>query len=371
MNLPPPLILVDGSSYLFRAYHALPSLTNSKGEATGAIVGVVNMLRKLIAEYRPERMAVVFDAPGGSFRNELYAEYKANREQMPDDLREQIAPLHAIVKAMGVPLLMVSGVEADDVIGTLATQAATLGMETLISTGDKDLAQLVNGQVTLINTMNDVRTDREGVRERFGVEPEQVVDYLALVGDTSDNIPGVPKCGPKTAARWLSDYQTLDNLIERADEIPGKVGENLRGCLDQLPLARELATIKRDLALDLGPAELTLGVPQQETLRSLYSHIESRRLLDSLDSGETPAVNQAQALAGEYETLLDWERFLVWLERLQDAALFAIDTETTSLDYMEADIVGVSFAVEPGRAAYVPVGHRYPGLPLNWTETGC
>ena len=245
----PPFILVDGSSYLFRAYHALPPLSNSRGEATGAIVGVVNMLRKLIQDYHPRYMAVVFDAPGDTFRNQIYAQYKANRPPMPDDLREQIAPLHRIIEAMGLPLLIIPDVEADDVIGTLATQASAQGMQTLISTSDKDLAQLVDNRVTLINTMSNTLTDRDGVLEKFGVRPAQMVDFLALVGDSVDNIPGVPKCGPKTAAKWLGQYQDLDGVVAHADEIKGKVGENLRQSLEQLPLARRLATIRRDLDL--------------------------------------------------------------------------------------------------------------------------
>ncbi|MET0088105.1 MAG: 5'-3' exonuclease H3TH domain-containing protein, partial [Sedimenticola sp.] len=287
MSAETPFILVDGSSYLFRAYHALPPLTNSRGEATGAVVGVVNMLRKLIDEYGPEHMAVVFDAPGGSFRNEMYDQYKANRPPMPDDLREQIEPLHDIVRAMGLPLLMVTGVEADDVIGTLATQASEKGMHTLISTGDKDLAQLVDGHVTLINTMNNALMDHDGVVAKFGVRPDQIIDYLALVGDSSDNIPGVPKCGPKTAAKWLGEYDNLDNLVEHADQIKGKVGEYLRENLEQLALSRELTRIRCDLELAQGPAELKPAVPDVEALRSLYGRLEARRLLEAL-GGESP-----------------------------------------------------------------------------------
>ncbi|HHH40175.1 MAG TPA: DNA polymerase I, partial [Sedimenticola sp.] len=361
----PPFILVDGSSYLFRAYHALPPLTNSRGEATGAILGVVNMLRKLIDEYHPEYMAVVFDAPGGSFRNEIYDQYKANRPPMPDDLREQIEPLHRIVEAMGLPLLIVPGVEADDVIGTLATQASSRGMETLISTGDKDLAQLVDEHTTLINTMNDTRLDRDAVIEKFGVAPEQIVDYLALVGDPVDNIPGVPKCGPKTAAKWLARYGSLDGLIEHADEIKGKVGESLRQSLATLPLARELTRIRRDLDLPQKPEALRPGQPDQEQLRKLFAWMEARRLLETLDGeagGEADPAGESVA-EPRYETLLDAEAFDRWLERLRGAELFAFDTETTSLDYMQAEIVGVSFAVEPGQAAYLPVAHSYQGAP--------
>ncbi len=359
-----PFILVDGSSYLFRAYHALPPLTNSKGEPTGALVGVINMLRKLISEHQPEYMAVVFDAPGKTFRNELYDQYKANRPPMPDELRAQIAPLHEAVRAMGLPLLIVPEVEADDVIGTLATQAAAAGMDTLISTGDKDLAQLVGRHVTLINTMNDSRLDRDGVIDKFGVPPEHIVDYLALIGDSVDNIPGVPKCGPKTAAKWLQAYGSLDEVVAHADEITGKVGENLRDSLEQLPLARELTTIRCDLALELGPKDLRPGPPDTEALRALYTRIESQRLLATLEAASD--VNESQApstVEALYECLLSEKDLARWLKRLEHAPLFAFDTETTSLDYMQAELVGVSFAVQPGEAAYVPLGHDYPGAP--------
>jgi len=364
-----PFILVDGSSYLFRAYHALPPLTNSRGEATGAIVGVINMLRKLIDEYAPEHMAVVFDAPGGSFRNDLYDQYKANRPPMPDELREQIEPLHDIVKAMGLPLLMVPGVEADDVIGTLATQASAQGMKTLVSTGDKDLAQLVDEHVTLINTMNNVLMDHDGVVEKFGVRPDQIIDYLALVGDSSDNIPGIPKCGPKTAAKWLGEYGSLDAIIENADKIKGKVGEYLRENLEQLALSRELTRIRRDVALEQGLDDLKPRAPDVAQLRSLYSRIESRRLLESLEgeasAAEAETPETPERIESAYEVILTQADFDRWLERLRAAPLFAFDTETTSLDYMQAQIVGVSFAVEPGRAAYVPLAHSYPGAPAQ------
>ncbi|MEJ1379174.1 MAG: DNA polymerase I [Candidatus Sedimenticola sp. (ex Thyasira tokunagai)] len=365
MAAPPPFILVDGSSYLFRAYHALPSLTNSHGEATGAIVGVVNMLRKLIDEYRPERMAVVFDAPGGSFRNQMYDQYKANRPPMPDDLREQIEPLHRIVEAMGLPLLMVPGVEADDVIGTLAAQASSLEMKTLISTGDKDLAQLVDERVTLINTMNNSLMDREGVVAKFGVTPEQIIDYLALVGDSSDNIPGIPKCGPKTAAKWLGAYGSADQLVTHAEEIKGKVGEYLRENLEQLALSRELTTIRLDLELDVTPTDLKPTAPNRQALHQLYSRIEARRLLATLEEGESDVAEVESTPAPEvhYETILEQADFGRWLARLESADCFAFDTETTSLDYMQAEIVGLSFAVEAGEAAYLPVAHIYPGAP--------
>ena len=365
MTKPKPFILIDGSSYLFRAFHALPPLTNSNGDPTGAVVGVLNMLRRLMDQYRPKNMAVVFDAPGGSFRNKIYPEYKANRPPMDEELRCQIQPLHDIIKAMGLPLIIETGVEADDVIGTLAKQATEQGMTTLISTGDKDMAQLVDDHVTLINTMSDKTTDVDGVVEKFGVKPEQIIDYLALVGDSSDNIPGVPKCGPKTAAKWLGQYESLDNLMAHADEIKGKVGEYLRESLEQLPLARELATIKLDVELELRPKQLRPADADISALKQHYSWLESKRLLDSL--GETPATEpEAEApepIQGDYSTILDKDSFEAWVTRLEQAELFAFDTETNSLDYMQADLVGLSFAIEPGEAAYVPVAHNYPGAP--------
>lgn len=360
-----PFILVDGSSYLFRAYHALPPLTNSNGEPTGAIVGVLNMLRRLMEQYQPEHMAVVFDAPGGSFRNEMYSEYKANRPPMDDELRCQIQPLHDIIQAMGLPLIIEKGVEADDVIGTLARQATEQGLDTLISTGDKDMAQLVDDHVTLINTMSDKITDADGVVEKFGVRPEQIIDYLALVGDSSDNIPGVPKCGPKTAAKWLGQYESLDNLMTHADEIKGKVGEYLRESLEQLPLARELTTIKLDVELELAPKELKPADADTDTLKQHYTRLGSKRLLESL--GETPTAapepEVPEPIQGDYQTILDQDAFEAWVKRLEQAELFAFDTETNSLDYMQAELVGLSFAIEAGEAAYVPVAHNYPGAP--------
>ncbi len=364
MSASKPFILVDGSSYLFRAFHALPPLTNAKGEPTGAIVGVLNMLRRLIDDYNPHYMAVVFDAPGGSFRNVIYPEYKAHRPPMPEELRCQIEPLHDIIKAMGLPLLMVEGVEADDVIGTLARQATELGVDTLISTGDKDMAQLVNQHISLVNTMSETFTDRQGVIDKFGVTPEQIIDYLALVGDSVDNIPGVPKCGPKTAAKWLQEYGSLDNLIAHADQIKGKIGESLRSSLDQLPLSRELATIKLDVELDRNPKDLVPVAADIERLREHYTRMEASRLLSTLGEGESEEEQEeAPRLATEYEIVLSETTFKEWLKRLKEAELFAFDTETTSLDYMQAELVGVSFAVAAGKAAYVPVAHDYPGAP--------
>jgi DNA polymerase I len=369
MSSKPPFILVDGSSYLFRAYHVLQvtqDLKNSQGEPTGAILGVVNMLRRLLNDYRPEHIAVVFDAPGGSFRNDLYPQYKANRPPMPEDLRVQIEPLHDIIRAMGLPLVMVKGVEADDVIGTLARQASEQGMDTLISTGDKDMAQLVDEHVSLINTMSETFTDRAGVEEKFGVKPEQIIDYLALVGDTADNIPGVPKCGPKTAAKWLQAYGDLDNLMVHADEIKGKIGESLRASLEMLPLSRQLATIKLDVPMDLGPSDYQPSEPDKTRLKTHYQRMESNRLLATLEGESDREGSVAAPLSGsqgQYETILDEQAFDRWLKRIAGAELFAFDTETTSLDYMTADLVGLSFAVQSGEAAYVPVAHDYPGAP--------
>ncbi len=356
------LLLVDGSSYLFRAFHALPPLTNSKGEPTGAVVGVINMLRKLIDEYQPTQIAVVFDAKGGSFRNQLYDQYKANRPPMPDDLRVQIEPLHEIIRAMGLPILIIPGVEADDVIGTLATQATAQGIPTIISTGDKDLAQLVNDHVTLINTMNESKLDREGVIAKFGVPPERIVDYLSLMGDSVDNIPGVNKCGPKTAAKWLTSYDSLEGVMAHADEIKGKVGEYLRESLEQLPLSRELTTIRCDVALDQQPTELKPTAPDTAKLRQLYSQIESNRLLSTLEEHPEPVIEEP-AIERHYEVILKQADLDRWLAKLEQAELFAFDTETTSLNYMQAEIVGLSFAVTAGEAAYLPLAHDYPGAP--------
>ena len=366
------LVLVDASGYLFRAYHALPKLTNSKGEATGALIGVLNMLRKLIDETSPTYIGVVFDAPGPTFRDALYSAYKAHRPPIPDELREQLAPLKAIIRAMGLPLIEIPEVEADDVIGTLASRAAAAGLRTLISTGDKDMAQLVDEHITLVNTMTDSLLDAEGVRAKFGVPPERIIDYLSLMGDSVDNIPGVAKCGPKTAAKWIEQYGDLDGVIGHADAIKGKAGENLRAALDQLPLSRKLTTIKRDVALELGPTDLSPAEPDHETLRAWYERIESKRLLATLHRGAdstaettgraTDAVS-ADGNATDYQTILTQAEFESWLERLRQAELFAFDTETTALDYMRADIVGISIAVRPHEAAYIPLAHDYPGAP--------
>jgi len=361
----PPFILVDGSSYLFRAFHALPPLTNSSGQPTGAVYGVINMLKKLVSEYQPEHMAVVFDAKGKTFRNDLYKEYKANRPPMPDDLRVQIEPLHDLVEALGYPKLVIKGVEADDVIGTLAIQAEALGMDVLISTGDKDMAQLVTDKVTLINTMNNSLMTPPAVEEKFGVRPDQIIDYLALVGDTSDNIPGVPKVGPKTAVKWLTQYESMESVIEHADEIKGKVGENLRDTVEQLPMSYQLATIVCDVELEDDPQGLALGEPDTERLHNIYSELDFKNWLAELDGDIAPA---AKAVATEYETVLDEASFKAWLKKLEQVDIFAFDTETTSLNYMQARVVGVSFAIEEGKAAYVPFGHDYEGAPQQLSE---
>jgi DNA polymerase-1 len=384
------LILVDGSGYLYRAFHALPPLTNSRGEPTGAVLGVLNMLNKMIKEEAPDRIAVVFDAPGRTFRDDLFDQYKAQRAPMPDDLRSQVQPLYDTVAAMGVPLLRVPGVEADDVIGTLAKQAADAGFKVLISTGDKDMAQLVGTNVELLNTMSNTRLDRAGVKAKFDVFPEQIVDYLALVGDTSDNIPGVTSVGPKTAAKWLNQYQNLDALIAHAADISGKVGENLRNELPMLELSRKLATIDTTLQLEVAPEQLGAGAPDVPRLRELYSRMDLRALLKSLGPEVEPAVPEggteidlvvaetvtesgsevAAAVAvintpapRDYHTIMSEEAFDAWLEKLKGAPLISFDTETDSLDYMKARIVGVAFAVAPREAAYVPLGHDYPGAP--------
>ncbi|HEY9134160.1 MAG TPA: DNA polymerase I [Pseudomonadales bacterium] len=357
-----PLVLVDGSSYLYRAFHALPPLTNSKGQPTGAIKGVAAMLRKLVDEYQPEHMVVVFDAKGKTFRDDLYPEYKAHRPPMPEELRVQIEPLHQLIAAMGLPILKIEGVEADDVIGTLARQAAEQGIETVISTGDKDMAQLVNEHVTLVNTMNNSKMDVQGVVDKFGIPPELIIDYLALIGDTVDNIPGVPKVGPKTALKWLQEYESLEGIKTNADSIKGKVGENLRAALEQLPLSYQLATIKLDVPLDKGPAEYFLQAPDKEALIAHYTELEFKAWLEELLS-ESSGSAVASACKQNYETILDEKTLDAWIEKLQQAPLFAVDTETTSLNYMQAELVGLSFSVEPGEAAYLPISHDYPGAP--------
>ena len=365
-----PVVLVDGSSYLFRAFYALPDLRSSSGHPTGAIRGVISMLRRLAKDYPDSPLAVVFDAPGKTFRDDMYDQYKANRSSMPDDLREQIAPLHQMIKAMGLPFIMVEGVEADDVIGTYAAQATASKQATVISTGDKDMAQLVTPYVTLVNTMTETTMDAEGVKEKFGVLPEQIVDYLALMGDSVDNIPGVPKVGPKTAAKWLNEYGSLDALMARADEVKGKIGESLRDSLDQLPLSRALTQIKCDVDLPLTFADLIPSEPDNATLEGFYREFEFKSWLQELDSGAGASVESAQESAApavsqetDYDLILDEEQLQAWVDQLNAQDLIAVDTETTSINYMDAELVGFSFAIAPGRAAYLPVAHDYPGAP--------
>ena len=357
-----PLILVDGSSYLYRAFHAMPALANSRGEPTGAVYGVTNMLRRLLADYDTEYMAVVFDARGRTFRDDIYPEYKANRPPMPDDLSNQIEPIHAIVRALGLPLIQVEGVEADDVIGTLARAAAAEGRDAVVSTGDKDMAQLVDGHVQLVDTMKDAVIDRDAVVAKFGVTPEQIVDYLALVGDTSDNIPGVPGVGPKTAAKWLQEYGSLEQVVVHADKVPGKVGESLRASIGQLPLARQLATIKCDVDLKLQPADLKRTEPDTARLRELFAHLEFKSWLAELGGANAAAPTPA-AMSAKYQMITDMKALDQWLVRLEKSKLFAFDTETTSLDALQAEIVGVSFTDRAGEGAYVPLAHDYPGAP--------
>ena len=371
MSTPADLVLVDGSSYLYRAFNALPPLSNSRGEPTGALLGVLNMLLKFVKDYRPTHIAVVFDAPGKTFRDDLFAQYKAHRPTMPDDLRSQVEPLLLILRTQGLPVLRIAGVEADDVIGTLACRAAAAGQRVLISTGDKDMAQLVNESITLVNTMSNSTLDRAGVKLKFDVYPEQIVDYLALVGDSSDNIPGINMVGPKTAAKLLKQYDTLDVLIARVAEVEGKVGENLRAGLETLALSRSLARLRTDLELPLEPEELRPAAADLGELRALYERYELRSLLRQLEGASSsderapqPALAAAVArVPRHYETITSWPDLERWLERLRWAALMAFDTETTSLDYMRAEIVGVSFCVEPGFAAYVPLQHDYAGAP--------
>lgn len=358
-----PFVLVDGSSYLFRAFHAMPNLTNSRGEHTGAIYGVINMIRRLLKDYDPEHMAVVFDAKGPTFRNEMYSEYKATRPPMPEELASQIEPVHEIIKAMGLPLLVVPEVEADDVIGTLARQASELGIETIISTGDKDMAQLVDDHVTLVNTMTETVSDREGVIDKFGIPPERIVDYLALIGDTVDNVPGVPKVGPKTAVKWLAQYGSLENIMQQADEFKGKVGDYLRDSLEQLPLAKQLVTIKQDVGMKERPETLNRHAPDTAALRDLFSRYEFKKWLAEVlgDQGEQEAATAVTE--SRYETIFTKKALESWLKKLGKAKLFAFDLETTSLDYTIAEIVGCSFAVKSGAAAYVPLAHDYEGAP--------
>ncbi len=359
MKKKPLLVLVDGSSYLYRAFHALPNLANSAGQPTGAIYGVINMVRKLLADHEPQYVGIVFDAKGKTFRHELYEDYKANRPPMPEELRSQVSYLHELIQALGVPLISIEGVEADDVIATLAKHARKSGLRTLVSTGDKDLAQIVNDEVELVDTMQDKRLDVNGVEEKFGIRPERMVDYLALVGDTSDNIPGVPKVGPKTAVKWLSQFGSLDELMQQADQVAGKVGKNLRSCLDQLPLSRELVTVRTDVDVGKAPDALIRGHQDTAGLKKLFTELEFSSWLDDLTadepSGSGPPV--------KYHVVFTEKDLDGWVEDLRHADLIAFDTETTSLEPIDARLVGLSFSVAAGEGAYVPCGHDYPGAP--------
>ena len=406
------LLLVDGSSYLYRAFHAMPDLRNGAGEPTGAIYGMVNMMRRARSELKADHIACVFDAKGKTFRDEMYAEYKAHRSPMPEDLVKQIEPIHAMVKALGWPVLMVSGVEADDVIGTLACQATQAGWETIISTGDKDLAQLVNSSVTLINTMTNEKLDIEGVKEKFGVPPELIVDYLSIIGDAVDNVPGVPKAGPKTANKWLAEFGNLDNLMANADQVKGVVGENLRATLDWLPQARQLITVKTDC--DLSPHlpgldDLHAKSEDAALLRELFERYAFKTLLRDVEKQLTSPENIASeaptfdlagspiasaseetgskksrvvastptkvlsqdttdlqgAIERNYECVTDEVALEKWLKKIESAPLTAVDTETTSLDALAAELVGISLSVKPGEACYIPVAHRNGEVQLN------
>ena len=362
------LVLVDGSYYLFRAYHAMPPLNNASGEPTGVIFGVINMIKKHLTEGGPDYFAVIFDAKGKTFRNDLYKDYKANRPSMPDDLAVQIKPLHDLIRALGIPLLVIDGVEADDVIATLAKQAAQRKIKTIVSTGDKDLAQIVNSRIHLLNTMNQVYLDIDGVEKKFGVPPERIIDYLTLVGDSVDNIPGVPKVGPKTAVKWLNEYKTLDQIINSADQIKGKVGENLREFLPKIPLTKKLVTLRYDVELDLNPEDLVICEPDKAALKEIYTYWNFTTWLKQLNENTSEDKNtddQKTLVKNEpkYETISTEKKLDEWIAKLKNSDLVAIDTETTSLNYMMAEIVGISFSVTANHAAYVPLQHNYVGAP--------
>ncbi len=370
----PTLLLVDGSSYLYRAFHALPDLRSPEGLPTGALYGVINMLKRLRKDYPSAYAACVFDAKGKTFRDDWYPQYKAQRPPMPDELAGQIAPLHAAVRALGWPLLMVDGVEADDVIGTLTRQAEAAGMQAVVSTGDKDLAQLVTSQVRLINTMTNETLDEAGVLAKFGVPPARIVDYLTLVGDTVDNVPGVAKVGPKTALKWLAEYGDLDSLMARAGEVKGAVGENLRLALDWLPMGRKLITVKTDVALEVHPNDLGWGAEDREKLAELYAKYGFRTWLRDVQGDAAPRNGDAapdtptataSPVERHYETILDEAGLARWLDKLNRAELICLDTETTSLDPMQAQLVGLSFSVTAGEAAYLPLAHHYAGAPAQ------
>ena len=359
------VILVDGSSYVYRAYHALPPLTTSTGQPTGAVRGVVTMVMRILQDHPNAPVGMVFDAKGDTFRHEMYEDYKANRAAMPDDLIPQIEPIHEVIKALGIKIFVVEGVEADDVIGTLATEAEQKGISTIISTGDKDLAQLVTKNIKLVNTMKNEVLDIEGVKKKFGVKPEQIVDYLALVGDTSDNIPGVEKVGPKTAVNWLTEHNDIDTIIEKADEFKGKVGEYLRAGIEQLKLSRQLTEIKKDVKLDFGIEDLAVGERDEKRLHELFTELEFKTLLK-----EAPTASKPKSTS-KYTCILDDKTFDGWLKKLAQAKQIVLDCETDRLDFTTADLVGLSFAVDAGEAAYLPFTHNYDNAPSQLDRDAC
>lgn len=363
----PKLILIDGSSYLYRAFYVpqLKRMKTSDGQPTGAVFGIINMIKSLMLDYPDSKVVAIFDAKGKNFRHELYGDYKANRPPMPDELRSQIDYVHRGIRAMGLPLIATPGVEADDVIGAYAKKASEAGETVLVASGDKDLAQIVNDKVNLIDTMKKVIMDAQGVVEKFGVRPDQIIDYLALMGDTSDNVPGVPKVGPKTAVKWLTEYGSLQAVVDNADKIGGKVGENLREFIPQLPLSRELVTIKTDLDLDIPLDQLSLKQPDKETLIEIFKALQFKKWLAEMGEAVSSAADQPtpEFTPGDYEMILDSEAFARWLDELQNSEGFAFDTETTSVNAQQAELVGLSFAVDSGYAAYVPVAHSYDDAP--------
>ena len=359
------VILVDGSSYVYRAYHALPPLTTSAGQPTGAVRGVVTMVMRILQDHPNAPVGMVFDAKGDTFRHEMYEDYKANRAAMPDDLIPQIEPIHEVIKALGIKIFVVEGVEADDVIGTLAAEAEQKGISTIISTGDKDLAQLVTKNIKLVNTMKNEVLDIKGVEKKFGVKPEQIVDYLALVGDTSDNIPGVEKVGPKTAVNWLTEHNDIDTIIEKADEFKGKVGEYLRAGIEQLKLSRQLTEIKKDVKLDFGIEDLAVGERDEKRLHELFTELEFKTLLK-----EAPKASKPKSTS-KYTCILDDKTFDAWLKKLAKAKQIVLDCETDRLDFTTADLVGLSFAVDAGEAAYLPFTHDYDNAPSQLDRDAC
>ena len=352
-----PLILIDGSSYLYRAYHALPPLMSSKNQPTGAIRGVISMINKILLDHPNSPLAVIFDAKGKTFRHEMYKDYKANRPPMPEDLVKQIEPINQIVEALGIKLLSIKGVEADDVIGTLAKEASEAGLDTVISTGDKDMTQLVNKHIKVVNTMSNELLDEKGVENKFGVKPELIIDYLALVGDTSDNVPGVEKVGPKTAVKWLIEYGSLDEIIKNAEKISGKVGENLRNGLSQLHVSKELVTIKKDVSLEVGVKDLMVGKRNKKLLEEIYTELEFKAWLEKEEAPEKEAKEEVTKQS-KYELITKIKQLESWVTKINKSSLLALDTETTGLDYMDAKLVGISLSVKSGEAAYIPLGHQ-------------